>query len=162
LGNIEFERSEHSAACGRYEQALTLYQQIGDLLGEANCFQSLGDIALKGTDRSTAQTQYDKAISLYRRIGSVLGEANCIQKLGDMALDNSDQAIARVRYEEALALYISIPELYSVGWTHVRLANIANTTILRQRHLTASREAWQLIKRGDLVQRIDAMLPNSD
>ena len=28
------------------EQALPLYQQAGDVLGEANCIQGLGDIAL--------------------------------------------------------------------------------------------------------------------
>ena len=39
----------------RYEQALPLYRQVGDVLGEANCIQGLGDIALARSDHDAAR-----------------------------------------------------------------------------------------------------------
>ncbi len=37
-----------------YEQALPLYLQVGDVLGEANCISRLGDIALARSDHDGA------------------------------------------------------------------------------------------------------------
>ncbi len=96
-------RSDHDGARERYEAALPLYRRVGDVLGEANCIQSLGDIALARSDHDGARERYEAALPLYRRVGDVLGEANCIRSLGDIALARSDQDGARERYEAALA-----------------------------------------------------------
>ena len=44
----------------RYEQALPLYRQVGDILGEANCIQSLGDIALERSDHEGARARMSR------------------------------------------------------------------------------------------------------
>ena len=38
-----------------YEEASPLYRQVGDVLGEANCIQGLGDIALARSDHGAAR-----------------------------------------------------------------------------------------------------------
>ena len=43
-------------ARGAHEEAHPLYHRIGDVLGEANCIQSLGDLALR--DRITRQRRH--------------------------------------------------------------------------------------------------------
>ncbi|WP_429647614.1 tetratricopeptide repeat protein [Skermanella aerolata] len=52
----------------RYEEALPLCRQVGDLLGEANCIQSLGNIALARSDHDAAQEQLERALKIYECI----------------------------------------------------------------------------------------------
>jgi tetratricopeptide (TPR) repeat protein len=151
LGDIALECSEHEEARKRYEEALPLYRRVGDVQGEANCIQRLGDIALVRSEHEEARKRYEEALPLYRRVGDIQGEANCIRGLGDIALERSEQE-ARKRYEEALNLYARIPEPYSMGWTHFRLAGMAVSADERLHHVRAAREAWAWLGRDDLLQ----------
>jgi len=56
------------AARAAYQQALPLYQEIGDILGEADCIRSLGEIALARSDHEAALKSFDEALALYERI----------------------------------------------------------------------------------------------
>ena len=146
-----------------------MYRQVGDVLGEANCTQSLGDIALRRSDHETAKGRYEEAQPMYRQVGDVLGEANCITSLGDVALEQSDQAAARRRFEDALAFYQRIPDTYSIGRAHQRLARLAGDDGERRSHIEAARAAWLSIDRPDLVKNLlgeefgeDAVAPPDD
>lgn len=105
LGVITLVRSDYDTGRTSYEQALTLFQKIGDVLGEASCIKGLGDIALERSGHDIARTSYEQALTLFQKIGDVLSEASCIKGLGDIALRRSEHASARARYEQALPLY---------------------------------------------------------
>ena len=157
LGDIALARSDYEGARERYEAALPLHRKVGDVLGEANCIKSLGDIALRRSDHADARERYEAALPLYRKVGAVLGEANCIQSLGDIDEANKDMASARRLWNEALALYGCIPEPYSIGHTHHRLARRAATPAEAAAHREAARQAWASIDRADLIaQYLDA------
>jgi len=124
-----------------YEKAQPLYQKVGDVQGEANCIRSLGDVALMRSEYEQARAMYEKAQPLYQKVGSVQGEANCIQGLGDIARALGQVEKARALYETALVLYGRIPEPFSLGQTHRRLARLASNTSDRLRHLNSMRPA---------------------
>ena len=82
------------------------------------------------------------------------GEANCIQRLGDIDAANEDIASARRRWSDALALYGRIPDPYSIGQTHLRLARHAATPAEAAAHREAARRAWTSIDRPDLIAKL--------
>ena len=57
--------------------------------------------------------------------------------------------------QQALELYHRIPEPYSIGQTHRRLARTASDEAERSRHLDAAREAWRSIDPPDPVAELD-------
>ena len=78
----------------RFEEALPLYRQVGDVQGEANCIKGLGDIALARSDHEAARQRFEEALPLYRRVGAVQGEASCIWGFGEIERE-------QLRYTEA-------------------------------------------------------------
>ena len=92
---------------------------------------------------------------MYEQVGNVIGQANCLVGLGDNALEQSDHAGAAVHYQEALSLYGRIPEPYSIGQSHRRLARLATSSGERGRHVQAARDAWNSIARADLVHELE-------
>jgi tetratricopeptide (TPR) repeat protein len=105
LANLAMNRSKYDDARARYEQAVALYRQVGDVLWEAHSTGGLGDVALERSDYDTAQAWYEQALALYRQAGDAEGEANCIARLGDIAVERSHYDTARALYEQALPLY---------------------------------------------------------
>jgi len=105
LGDSARAQYDHAAAGDHFQQALALYDQIGDARGQADCVKGLGDIALRRADLVAAGDCFQRALALYEQVGDVLGQANCIQRLGDIALDRSDHTVAGDRFRQALPLY---------------------------------------------------------
>ncbi|MEH2230363.1 MAG: tetratricopeptide repeat protein, partial [Nostoc sp.] len=109
LGNLYFEfKNEVKKANDCYQQALLIYQEIGDRQGEANILQAIGDVLQFLDRRDQALERYETALSFYRDIGARLGEANTLKAIGDVLqfLKRSDEALER--YETALSFYRDI------------------------------------------------------
>ncbi|APR84868.1 TPR repeat protein [Minicystis rosea] len=162
FGEIALRRGDLGEARRCYTEAWPLFRRVQDTLGEANCVARLGDLALKRGDADEARGRYQDALPLYRRAGDALGEANCELRLGDLAIKRADADEAGTRFEVALGLYAQIPEPYSMGLIHRRLARLAPDDRRRRRHLEAARELWIRAGKLDLVAKIDAELGASE
>ena len=72
---------------------------MGDLLGQANCIQRLGDIALERSDHDDARQRYDHALTLYQSIPEPRSIGITYRSLARIATDgpqrNSHVAAAR-------------------------------------------------------------------
>jgi tetratricopeptide (TPR) repeat protein len=169
LGDLALVRSAYEEASEHYQSVLPLYRKIGHVLGEANCICSLSDIALEQSKLEEARERCEKALPFYRQVGSVLGEANCLRRLGNIALAKFAPDVARRQWRNALGLYERIGEPFSIGASHQRLAQHAETAADRAHHLAAAYIAWRSIGRADLLKDLDdefgpefpALTPNS-
>ena len=81
-------------------------------------------------------------------------KANCLRALGDLALQQDEFIKAREQYEHALEIYSRIPEPYSIGGTHRRLARLASSPEAVQKHVREARDVWEIIERTDLVEEL--------
>ncbi len=113
FGNVQQFRKDMQAALASYEQALGLYRQVGDRLGEANVLQAMGDVQQFRDEREAALASYEQALGLYRQVGSKLGEANCYLAQGRVARQQEDYQAALAMQTRAYQLYGEIQDQYS-------------------------------------------------
>jgi tetratricopeptide (TPR) repeat protein len=101
------------SALRTYEEALKLFRQVGDKLGEANVLQAIGDVQQFRKETNAALESYEEALKLFRQVGDKLGEANVLQSLGTERLSQNDPVKAFEYYELAQIIYEKIEDKYS-------------------------------------------------
>ncbi|WP_428263719.1 NB-ARC domain-containing protein [Haliangium sp.] len=55
----------YRALAADYERARPLFEQVGSVLGQADCIMSLGDLALRRSEHEQAKACYEQALSLF-------------------------------------------------------------------------------------------------
>jgi tetratricopeptide (TPR) repeat protein len=74
-----------------YEEALSLYRQVGSVQGEASCIEGLGDIALRRSDHEQARQRYEEALPLYEHIQEPYSIGLTHRHLARIALDENER-----------------------------------------------------------------------
>ena len=109
LGNLARYHSDHDQAQTRYEQAATLYRQMGNGASGGPQHRRPGRHR-PGPPRlrhRPGPVPAD-AFALYRQTGDIRGEGNCVVALSRIALEHGDYDTAWAGYEQALTLYRQI------------------------------------------------------
>ncbi len=75
--------AEYPQARARYAEALPIYRDIGDRLGEANCIKSLGDVHVQLAEYPQARAHYDAALAQFQALGLPNGQANVVTRIAD-------------------------------------------------------------------------------
>jgi tetratricopeptide (TPR) repeat protein len=138
-GILALTRSDHDGAREALEHAQLLYEQVENVLGQANSIQSLGEIALRRSQHDDARKAFRHAQLLYEQVENVLGQANSIQSLGEIALWRSQHDDARKAYQRAQLLYEQIGEVLGQANCIQGLGHIA----LRRSQHDDARKAYQ-------------------
>ena len=87
------------------EQALDIYRDLGDRLGQADALRYLGVVRSATGDYPAAAQALEQALDIYRDIGDRLGQANALTYLGDVRRVTGDYPAAAQALEQALDIY---------------------------------------------------------
>ena len=103
-GNVEQMQAGYDIAKTHYQHALSIYQQIGGKLGEANILGAQGDIERLQAEYHAAKTHYQHALLIYQQIGDKRGEANTLGAQGDVERMQAEYHAAKTHYQHALLI----------------------------------------------------------
>lgn len=111
-GNLRLEQghilalaNDPSAALDAYQDALTVYLQHGDILGQANVYRAVANVELQLGHTSAAEHNLKLAEARYEQYGSVTGIANILRERSIVCVDER-------RFDEAAAAAIRSVELF--------------------------------------------------
>ena len=116
IGDVQNFRKEIDAALESYGEALKLFRQVGDRLGEANVLKAIGDVHRDLSELPEARARYEEALPIYRAIGDKLGEANTLSAL--LRLDyaaSKNVARAEQKLAQVISLRRAIGDRYGEG-----------------------------------------------
>ena len=139
---------DHDQARGHYASSLTLYQRLGDRLGEARIQHNLAWVAEHQARYADALVHSEEAVRLFQAIGDKAAEAAALNGVGWCHDLLGDYQQARVFCRRSLALCAETgqPRLEgdawdSLGYAEHHLGNLAEAAACYQRALSLHREA---------------------
>jgi tetratricopeptide (TPR) repeat protein/transcriptional regulator with XRE-family HTH domain len=94
-----------SEAVTRHVTAVQAARDLGDRLGQANAFVSLGAVRRLMSDYPGAAQALEQALNIYRDLGDRLGHAGALRELGIFRWVTSDYPAAVQALEQALSIY---------------------------------------------------------
>jgi DNA-binding SARP family transcriptional activator/tetratricopeptide (TPR) repeat protein len=150
---------DYDQARGHYASSLTLYQQLGNRLGEAKTHQNLCGLAEAQGRYADALGHAEQALRLYQSIGDQASEAVALNAVGwcHGLLDDYEQARAFCRQSLTLCGEIGYGWLEgtvwdSLGYAEHHLGNFAEAAACYERAVGIARVA------GDRIYEAEALI----
>ncbi len=109
LGDLARRQADLAGARESYDQALPLFEQIGDRLGQANTLQALGDLARAENQPDAARAFYARAREMGQQIGDMTVQLNSLIGLARLARQQGQIDQACRWFEQLFALTDAIP-----------------------------------------------------
>lgn len=115
LARARAANDELDESVGAINEALALYKEMGDLMGEADCFADLSKFFLQTENTGDAMDSAERARKIYKDMQSTAGVGNMLH-VQSMALRGEGDIIAALRLaEKASAMLVEAGDL----WTEV-------------------------------------------
>jgi tetratricopeptide (TPR) repeat protein len=115
---------EWKEARNRYQEALAIFQAIGDRAGEAIAWHQLATIDLKEGNYAAAREKFGKALAMHQAIGNRAGKAGDWHQLATIDSNEGNYAAAREKFGTALAMRQAIGDRAGEASTWHNLATI--------------------------------------
>jgi DNA-binding CsgD family transcriptional regulator/tetratricopeptide (TPR) repeat protein len=106
-----------------YQQALTLWQEVGEAAPVARCLRELGEVLVVRGHHEQAGQLIDQALSLSRTIPDRREEAATLHSLGLLAIERGDFAEAGKRLEESRTMFAELRDQRGVARAEARLGH---------------------------------------
>ncbi|MEW6499611.1 MAG: tetratricopeptide repeat protein, partial [Cyanobacteriota bacterium] len=146
-GIEQFQTSQFEAALQSWQQALTIYREIKDRLGEGNALGGLGLAYSFLGDYAKAIEYHQQFLAIAREIKDRLGEGTSLGNLGLAYYSLGDYAKAIEYHQQALTIYREIKDrlgegqsLGNLGNAYSFLGDYAKAIEYHQQHLAIARE----------------------
>ena len=95
----------HPAAGASHRQALALFRDLGNLLGQAEALNRLGELAIRTADTPQARKHHTQALAIARDLSAAPEEARALDGLGHSHLHDGNPGQASAHLQQALAIY---------------------------------------------------------
>ena len=102
---MQQETGDYPAAVASHQQALALFVDLGNLLGQAEALNRLGELATRTTDTPQARKHHTQALAIARDISAAPEEARALEGLGHSHLQDGDPGQAAAYLQQALTIY---------------------------------------------------------
>ncbi|NER47563.1 MAG: tetratricopeptide repeat protein [Symploca sp. SIO1A3] len=150
IGKAHELLSQPDKALKNYQEALGLYENIGDSLNKAKTLRIIGELYHSLEQPDQTLEYYQKARELYREIGYSLGEARTLEAIGEVLISSQEYDKALSYYQEVQSLYQKQDSPY-VLQDKIKTYRIISALHTSLNQLEASRNAEQ--KAQELEQK---------
>jgi predicted ATPase/serine/threonine protein kinase len=124
-GGLERDQGNYEQALRLFQNALTLYQRLGDKWGIAATLNGLGDMAQQRGNYAEATAHYEDALVLFKELGNQQAVSYVLNNLGNVARDEGDYERALEIHEEALALFRNLGDKRALATSLFNLGEVA-------------------------------------
>jgi predicted ATPase/class 3 adenylate cyclase/DNA-binding CsgD family transcriptional regulator len=134
-------------------ESLTLYRELGDTVGIANCLRLLGSTARTRGKYTLGRSQLEEAAALFSEVGDRWKQGQCFTELARIATEQGQYERAHTLLEESLLLYQALGDQVRLGWVRYLLArmlfvsqqDLERAQILAEQSLAISQELGAIL-----------------
>lgn len=142
-----YYRGELLAALAYGEQALPIYRQIGNYVGQATVLRAMGLCAIELKQYDRAKGYSEQALQIERMIGNRAGEAKILVNLGAMTFEQGEYCDCEIYQEQARRLFLELgikqgeaTTLLNLGEVNRVLGNFSQAKAYLEQALLIGRE----------------------
>ncbi|HEY9805495.1 MAG TPA: tetratricopeptide repeat protein, partial [Candidatus Obscuribacterales bacterium] len=142
IGRVYVSVGKYDQALKLHQQALAIYQELGDRAGEATTQNNLGQVYDHQKQPDQALKFYQQALQLYKQVGDRTGEGVALSNLGHAYEQQGQNAQALKFYQQALAVHREVGDRVNEG---VTLSSIGRILHRSGQHSEAEKTLRQAI-----------------
>ena len=102
---MQQEAGDYPAAAASHQQALRLFTDLGNQLGQAEALNRLGELAARTADTARAREHHARALAIARDLAAAPEEARALEGLGRGHLRDGHPGQAAAHLRQALTIY---------------------------------------------------------
>jgi len=116
--------SDLNGAMSAVEEAVRIYQSVGDRYGVASTLEVTGQVFSDRGDYPNALTNFNNELAIAREVGNRKAEASALNNIALVLTQQGDAEQARKMYEEALPVSREVGDKTNYAMTLVNIAGI--------------------------------------
>jgi tetratricopeptide (TPR) repeat protein len=129
-----------------YQEALTLFGEVGDKANLAATLTNLGEVLFARGEIAQAEDMHQESLATNREIGEKAGQGYDLCRLGDLSVAKGDLKVARQRYDEAAALLAAAGDRLTLADVRVGQARIELLEGAADKALALARESEEVAR----------------